>query len=67
MIKQISREQAEEIFSLADVVEKSIEESKTELKLSFSMSDKKIIQVCYDIKRHHQTFFVDHLPDTPMK
>ena len=67
MIKQITREQAEEFFSLADVVEKTIEESKTELKLSFSMSDKKVIQVCYDIKSHHQTFFVDQLPEVPLK
>jgi hypothetical protein len=67
MFKQISREQAEEIFSLAEVVEKTIEQSKTELNLSFSMSDRNILKICYNIKNHHQTFFIDHLPDTSPK
>jgi hypothetical protein len=67
MLKQITREQAEEIFSLAEVVEKTIEQSKTELNLSFSMSNKNILKISYNIKNHHQTFFLDHLPDKTLK
>jgi hypothetical protein len=67
MIKQITREQAEEIFSLAEVVEKKIEQSQTELNLLFSMSNHNILKICYDIKNHHQTFFIDQLPDLASK
>jgi hypothetical protein len=67
MFKQITREQAEEIFLLAEVVEKTIEQSKTELNLSFSLSDRNILKICYNFKDHHQTFFIDHLSDIPPK
>lgn len=60
-MKEITREQAEELFQISKVLEKEIIQTKTELKLCFSLSNQQSLHVIYDVKSHNQTFFLDHL------
>ncbi|MBN2364675.1 MAG: hypothetical protein JXL67_00805, partial [Calditrichaeota bacterium] len=54
---EISREQAEELFQISRILEKKIEQTSEELKLSFSLSNKNSLQIIYNLKNHHQTYF----------
>jgi hypothetical protein len=61
-MREITREQAEEIFQLTRVLEKKIEQTTSELKLSFSLSDKNLLHIIYNVKNHRQKFFVEKPP-----
>lgn len=58
-MKEITREQAEELFQLSKVLKKEIIQTKTELKLQFSLSNQQALHVIYNVKNHNQTFFMD--------
>ena len=62
-MKEITREQAEELFQISKVLKKEIIQTKTELKLHFSLSDQQALHVIYNVKNHNQTFFLG-LPAT---
>lgn len=58
-MEEITREQAEEIFQIYKVLDKEIVQTKRELKLCFSLSNNHSLHVIYNVKNHHQTFFID--------
>ena len=58
-MKEITREQAEELFQISKVLNKEIIQTKTELKLRFSLSNQHALHVIYNVKSHNQTFFLD--------
>ncbi len=66
-MRKITREQAEEIFQITNVLEKKIQQTKSELKLSFSLSNKNLLHIIYNVKNHHQTFFVEIPPTLKSK
>ena len=66
-LKEITREQAEELFQISKVLKKEIIQTKTELKLRFSLSNQHALHVVYDVKSHHQTFFLDQPPQIKVK
>ncbi|MCK4894737.1 MAG: hypothetical protein KAJ16_11205 [Calditrichia bacterium] len=66
-MKEITREQAEELFQLSKVLKKEIIQTKTELKLQFSLSNQQALHVIYNVKNHNQTFFMDQPAPTKAK
>jgi len=66
-MKEITREQAEEIFQIYKVLDKEIVQTKTELKLCFSLSNNDSLHVIYDVKSHHQSFFIDRSSSISVK
>jgi len=66
-MEEITREQAEEIFQIYKVLNKEIVQTKTELKLCFSLSNNHSLHVVYDVKSHHQTFFIDQITSISTK
>ena len=66
-MEEITREQAEEIFQIYKVLNKEIVQTKTELKLCFSLSNNHALHVIYNVKSHHQSFFLDQAPPVTIK
>ncbi len=59
-MKEITREQAEELFQLTRVLDKKIEQTKTELMLSFSLSNQNFLHIVYNTEKHLQKFFLEN-------
>jgi hypothetical protein len=66
-MKKITREQAEELFQISKVLNKEIIQTKTELKLCFSLSNQSALHVIYNVKSHNQTFFIDQSASLKVK
>jgi hypothetical protein len=61
-MKEISREQAEQLFLKAYPIERKIEQTQEELKIYFSLPQNRSLLVVYDTKKHSESFFFGQQP-----
>jgi hypothetical protein len=60
-MKQIDRAQAEQFLQEFEVQNSTVKQTKSELRISFNLSNKKSILVVYNTLRHLESFFIDEL------
>jgi len=63
-MRKISRQKAEELFQIHQIVEKKIEQNQDELRLLFSLSNNHSLHVVYNLKNHRESYFVEAFPKT---
>ena len=57
-MKKISREQAEQLFLVSNVLETKIEQDENELRVSMTLSGKKSCLVKFDFRNLQKTYFL---------
>ena len=60
-MKQIDRAQAEQFLQEFEVQNSRVKQTKSELRISFDLSNKKSILVVYNTLQHLESFFIDEL------
>jgi hypothetical protein len=58
-MKQISREQAEQLFHDTEVINSQIEQDKGQLRVIMTLSSHQSCHVMYDFKSKKKTYFLD--------
>jgi hypothetical protein len=58
-MKKISREQAEQLFSDANVLNTKVEQDENELRVSMTLSGNKSCLIKFDVKSQQKTYFLD--------
>ena len=60
-MKKITREEAEQLFIVSNVLNTKVEQDKNELRVSMNLSDNKSCLIKFDVKNQQKTYFLDNL------
>ena len=58
-MKQITRNQASQLLRQFNVIDTKIERSKSALLVHSILSDRRLLLVKYDLKKHDKSYFVE--------
>jgi hypothetical protein len=60
-MKKITREQAEQLFLVSNVLNTNVEQDKKELRVSMTLSGNKSCLVKFDLIKQQKTYFLDNI------
>ena len=60
-MKKITREEAEQLFIVSNVLNTKVEQDENELRVSMNLSDNKSCLIKFDVKNQQKTYFLDNL------
>ena len=58
-MKKITREEAEQLFIVSNVLNTKVEQDENELRVSMTLSGNKFCLVKFDVKNQQKTYFID--------
>lgn len=60
-MKKISREQAEQLFFVSNVLNTKVEQDENELRVSMTLSGNKSCLIKFDVKNQQKTYFLENI------